>query len=103
LADALNAAGAQVKQVVAYTHKDVTKPDPSVLDLARAGKIDWVTITSSATAESLHQMFGRALRNSKLASLSPVTSETLRDLGYEVTVEAKPYTIEALVKAISGE
>lgn len=103
LADRLTAAGAQVRQVVAYSHKDVTEPEPSVVELARAGKIDWVTVTSSASAESLHRMFAGGLRNSKFASLSPVTSKTLRDLGYEVTIEAHPYTVDALVEAISGE
>lgn len=100
LAKSLSAAGAQISQVVAYSHRDVTDPDPNVVDLARAGKIDWITITSSATAECLHRTFAGALSKSKLASLSPVTSQTLRDLGYKVTVEAHPYTMDALVEAI---
>ena len=102
LADTLSAAGARVRQLVAYSHQDVTEADPNIAALAQAGKIDWVTITSSATAESLDRMLGRALQNSKLASLSPVTSKTLRDLGYEVAAEAKPYTIDSLIEAITN-
>lgn len=100
LADRLTEAGAEITQIVAYAHRDVTTTDPSIAELAEAGKIDWVTVTSSATADNLHRLFGDALKQSRIASLSPVTSQTLRDLGYEVTAEANPYTMEALVEAI---
>ena len=65
------------------------------------GKIDWITITSSATAESVARMFGDAMNKMKIASLSPVTSETILEMGYQVTAEANPYTIDSLVEAIS--
>lgn len=102
LPNALAAAGAKVQQVTAYCHRDVVTTDPEIAELAREGKIDWITVTSSATAESLHRMLGDALHQSKLASLSPVTSKMIRKLGYEVAVEATPYTIEALTEAINS-
>ena len=37
-----------------------------------------------------------------LASIGPVTSSTLRDLGLPVDVEATEYTIPGLIKALSG-
>lgn len=100
LADALSDAGAQVDQVIAYQHVDVTKPNEHVLALARDAGIDWVTITSSATAQSLFKIFGPSLREMKIASLSPVTSDTIRQLDLNVTAEADPFTTEALVEAI---
>jgi uroporphyrinogen III methyltransferase/synthase len=101
LAETLTSAGAQVTQVVAYSHTDVTEADPEIVKLARDGKIDWVTIASSATAESIAKMLGESLRQIKIASLSPVTSKTIIDLGFEVAVEANPYTIESLIESIS--
>jgi uroporphyrinogen III methyltransferase/synthase len=101
LAETLTSAGAVVTQVVAYSHTDVTEADPEIVQLARAGKIDWVTITSSATAESLAKMLGDSLEQIKIASLSPVTSKTIMDLGFEVAVEANPYTIESLIESIT--
>jgi uroporphyrinogen III methyltransferase/synthase len=102
LADELTAAGAQVEQVVVYSSTDVEKPFPEIATQMSAGRIDWVTVTSSAIARSLVAMFGHDLARTKLASISPVTSQTLRELGYPPTVEAATeYTIAGLVSAIA--
>ncbi len=45
-------------------------------------------------------MFGADLARAKLASLSPVTSETLAELGFRPAAEASRYTIAGLVDAI---
>ena len=100
LQDALQSAGADVSQVIAYAHRDVVQADEQILQMASDGKIDWITITSSATAENLNKMFGPALHRSRIASLSPVTSQTLDDLGIEVSAEANPHTMQGLVEAI---
>ncbi|TWU23924.1 Uroporphyrinogen-III C-methyltransferase [Novipirellula galeiformis] len=100
LYESLQQAGADVTQVVAYAHTDVTTPDPQVLQWAKQGQIDWITLTSSATAESLHQMLGESMQQAKLATLSPITSAAVRKLGYTVACEADPYTIESLIQAL---
>ena len=100
LAEQLAAAGARVEQIVVYTSRDVARPDEEILALLRDGQIDWVTVTSSAIARSLVQLFGDDLRNSPLATISPITSATLGELGYDVAVEAKQYTTAGLVEAI---
>jgi len=46
--------------------------------------------------------FGK-LDGVKLASIGPVTSATLRQLGLSVDIEAREYTIPGLVKAIVGD
>ena len=89
-----------IEEVVAYENRDCDSVNPEITKAMRDGKIDWITITSSATAESLHRMFGEELRHAKIATLSPVTSQTVRNLGYEVAAEAEPYTIESLVEVI---
>jgi uroporphyrinogen III methyltransferase/synthase len=100
LADELHAAGGMVDQVVVYTSRDVPTAEPEIVELLAAGKIAWITVTSSAIARSLAAMFGQNLRRSKLASISPVTSATLRESGHEPTVEARQYTMAGLVQAM---
>lgn len=100
LAERLGAAGAQVEQVVVYQSRDVAAADPEILEALQAGKIDWVTVTSSAIARSLVAMYGDTLRHSRLASISPVTSETLAALGFAAAAEAKTYTIGGLAAAL---
>jgi uroporphyrinogen III methyltransferase / synthase len=102
LAEQLTAAGATVEQVVVYTSSDATEADPDVAALLRAGKIDWITVTSSAIARSLARLFGDDLRRAKLASISPLTSSVLRELGYQPAAEAVEYTLAGLTAAIAG-
>jgi uroporphyrinogen III methyltransferase/synthase len=100
LAEQLAAAGAVVEQVVAYQSLDVAHPDPENVAALVAGRIDWITVTSSAIARWLGRTFGEHLRGVRLASISPVTSETLRQLGYTPAAEAAAYTMEGLIRAI---
>ena len=100
LAEQLTAAGGIVEQVVVYTSSDVATPDPDVAARLAAGRIDWITVTSSAIARSLARLFGDELRRAKLASISPITSAALRELGHEPAVEATEYTMPGLVAAI---
>ena len=100
LAEELSAAGGRVDQVVAYTSRDVAVADPQIARLLADGQIDWITVTSSAIARSLVHLFGERLRKAKLASISPLTSATLRELGFEVTAEATSYTMQGVCEAI---
>lgn len=100
LAEELAAAGGIVEPIVVYESSDTASADPHIAELLQAGKIDWVTVTSSAIARSLVRLFGDDLRKTKLATISPITSGTLRELGFEPAAEAKEYTIAGIVKAI---
>ncbi|MGQ9914193.1 MAG: uroporphyrinogen-III C-methyltransferase [Thermogutta sp.] len=100
LANMLEQAGREVTQVVAYTNRDIETPCPEIMARIREGSVHWMTVTSSSIAHSVVRLFGEDLRTVKLASISPVTSETLRGLGFEPTVEAKVYTMPGIVDAI---
>lgn len=100
LPEQLAAAGAIVEQIVVYSTHDVACVDPSVAAALAAGRIDWITITSSAIARAIVALLGDELRRSRLASISPLTSSVLRELGHEPAVEAAQYTMEGLVEAI---
>jgi uroporphyrinogen III methyltransferase / synthase len=100
LAEEISQAGGQVEQVVVYDSVDVEQPAAEIAAQLTAGRMDWTTVTSSAIARSLVRLFGESLRQTKLASISPVTSATLRELGFEPAAEAAEYTVAGLVQAI---
>lgn len=100
LAEELTAVGAEVHQVVVYQSSDVPAAAPEVTAALAAGRIDWVMVSSSAIARSLVALFGQDLRRTRLASISPVTSETLRALGFSPAAEAEQYTMDGMVRAI---
>jgi len=102
LADELAKAGGVVEQIVAYNSVDMAAPDADLAARMAAGEIHWTTVTSSAIARSLVRLFGESLRQTKLASISPITSGTLRELGFEAAAEAAEYTIPGLVAAIQS-
>ncbi|MCA9188856.1 MAG: uroporphyrinogen-III C-methyltransferase [Pirellulaceae bacterium] len=103
LRDQLASVSAIVHELIVYRSLDVTTPDPDILHAMQQGQIDWVTVTSSAIAQSLVQMFGEVLGNTRLASLSPRITDTLKQLGHAVAAEAPQPTNAALVDAIIHE
>lgn len=92
-----------VEQIAVYESVDLKEPDAKILDRMHNGEIDWTTCTSSAIAVSLSRMFGAALYRTKIASISPITSRTLFELGYEITVESETATTIALFDAVVRE
>ena len=106
----LRRAGARVDVVEAY---ETVVPRSSRTRLRAALKNpgrrpDVITFTSSSTVKNFVALLGSrekrerpaSLEGTTLASIGPVTSATLRDLGFGVDVEATPYTIPGLVNAI---
>lgn len=72
---------------------------------------DVITFTSSSTVRNFVTLLGGAhgrnarayidrLQGVKSASIGPVTSSTLRELGLPVDIEAREYTIPGLIEAI---
>ena len=100
LPDGLRARGAEVVVVPAYR----TVQDGSGADEVRralgAGEVDWVTFTASSTVRSFVELVGREVGRARVASIGPITSATVRELGMGVDVEAKDYTIPGLLQAI---
>jgi uroporphyrinogen-III synthase len=102
----LRRVGAEVDVVEAY---QTVAPADSRLRLRKLfrdekRRPDFVTFTSSSTARNLAALLGeRAVfrKGVRTASIGPVTSSTLRELGLPVHVQARSYTIPGLVKAIA--
>jgi uroporphyrinogen III methyltransferase/synthase len=96
---------AEVTQVAVYQNTDVPALPDAVAARIADGSVDWITLTSSAIATRLHDLLPeparlRVRRDVRLASLSPVTSETVRGFGWDVAVEPEEYTWEGLVRSL---
>ena len=97
---------ADVHQVAVYHNADVEALPDLVTARILDGSVDWITLTSSAIATRLHALRPEAARRRigqdvRIASLSPVTSQTAASLGWPVAVEAAEYTWEGLVQALT--
>jgi uroporphyrinogen III methyltransferase/synthase len=60
---------------------------------------DWLTFASGSAVRFFHQAAG-TLDGPRLASIGPVTSAALRELGREPDVEASDHTPAGLVAAL---
>jgi uroporphyrinogen-III synthase len=118
----LRKLGAQVDVVEAY---ETVIPQSSRARLRAVlndpkRRLDLITFTSSSTVRNFVELLGNTRRRPgpalslpkgrpryaswligiKLASIGPVTSATLRELGLPTDIEAREYTIPGLVRAI---
>ena len=103
LKNSLVTSGALVDAIVTY--KTIIPKDEiiSANSIITSGTLDIVTFTSSSTVSNLKAMLGgdmALLKEIRIASIAPITSQTVRDLGFEVTAEAEESTIPGLVSAI---
>ncbi len=95
------AAGHAVREVTAYSSDPIDSLDAAIVTAIDQIPVDWITITSSLIAESSVQLFGPWIGRWRVASLSPITSATLRRHGIEPTVEASAAVTESLIAAMS--
>jgi uroporphyrinogen-III synthase len=103
----LRRAGAKVDVVEAY---ETVVPESSRRQLQatlrnQRRRPDVVTFTSSSTVRNFSTLLSSrkgasVLDGTIMASIGPVTSATLRELGFAVDVAAKKFTIPGLVEAI---
>ena len=104
LPEGLSAAGAKVDVVDAYRNV-VPEAAPEQLRLALLEGIDVATFTSSSSVTHLAEaarLAGAAwpLAGAPAVSIGPITSQTLRDLGWEPAAEANPHDIPGLISAV---
>jgi uroporphyrinogen III methyltransferase/synthase len=100
LPEGLRAKGYAVDVMSVYRTVPAS-PDPADIDRLRAGAVDAITFTSSSTVTNFCDLVGSLPDPQPLVvSIGPVTSETARDRGLEVNVEADPHTIDGLVGAL---
>jgi len=101
--DGLRARGAEV-DVVALYETVAERPEPAILEQALSA--DYLTFTSSSTVRYLLSAAGGAERISprtRLVSIGPVTSQSLREAGLEPHVEASRHDIDGLIEALLAD
>jgi uroporphyrinogen III methyltransferase/synthase len=103
LPERLRAAGVAVTQVVAYRQVDNCDVPPEIKHALQNGKVHWITVTSNAIADNLVRQLGDDLVRAKLVSISPLTSQRLREHGLQVAAEAKEATFAGVVQAILAD
>jgi len=100
LPDALRERGATVDVLALY---ETTAAPLSERELAAARGARYVTFTSSSTVKFFFAALGEQAGlspDTRLVSIGPVTSDSLRERGLEPHVEAERHDIEGLVDAL---
>lgn len=115
LVTTLQEAGALVDEVAAYTTHTVARDDEQgreVLRLLQERQLDILTFTSSSTVRNFISWLKSCepvlngvnpltlCSHATIACIGPITSQTARELGLSVQIEAKEFTIDGLVEAI---
>ena len=103
LADGLTQLGAQVDQVSVYHTIAPQDSGPRVKTLLSDGKIDVATFTSSSMVRNLISLLNgdpTALRGAVIGCIGPITAATAKEMGLQVDVMARQYTVEGLVEAL---
>lgn len=103
LSDGLAEMGAIVDQCIAYGISAETEdPTGAAARFSEQGA-DIVTFTSSSTARYFHDLGLDWPEGCKAASIGPITSAKLKELGCKEMVEAEEHSIDGLVQAIVQE
>lgn len=98
LPDALRERGAEVDVVPLY---ETVREEPRAEEIEAAQSADYVTFTSSSTVTNLTAVLGdRFPTGARIVSIGPITSETVRDAGLEVDVEAERHDVDGLLAAL---
>ncbi len=104
LPELLRAMDAEVTDIAVYK----TVPDvgncQEIQQLITDNKLDYVTFTSSSTVRNFFDHIDPQLlqkSKTKIASIGPITTETIREYHLKPTIEATEYTIDGLISVIS--
>jgi uroporphyrinogen III methyltransferase/synthase len=105
----LSAAGAIVRQVVAYQNLDCPDWSPEIRRRIRARELDWIALSSPAIARRVaslippdeRHVFGEG--GIRIAAISPVTAEAAADSGLPVHAVARTYDWNGLFACIAED
>jgi uroporphyrinogen III methyltransferase/synthase len=95
---------AQVHDIAIYETRLPAALPAELLDALNDNRVDWITFTSSSTARNFTTLLGgdykSRLAATRLASIGPITSATLKELGLSPTIESEVFNIDGLVGSI---
>jgi len=97
LPQALRARGAEVDVLDLYE----SRAEPLAAEtVAAVREADYVTFTSSSTVRNLLDAIGELSPRTRVVSIGPITSDTLREHGVTVDVEASSHDVDGVVQAL---
>ena len=105
LPDELRSAGAAVNKVVVYDNVDVERFPPETIKLLERGELNWIILTSPSIARNVNRLVPDRVRaklgvETRLASISPVTTQAAEEAGLPISAEAQSFTIPGVFDAI---
>jgi uroporphyrinogen III methyltransferase/synthase len=100
IASGLTKMGAIVDEALAYRTVPEREDNQSAIARMTEEGADIITFTSSSTVECFFALGLELPQGIKIASIGPVTSDTIKKRGLKVDIEAKEHSIPGLVKAI---
>lgn len=103
LATGLGEQRAIVDECIAYRIEAETSDPTGAAERFTEAGADMVTFTSSSTAKYFNDLGLAWPKGCKAASIGPITTAKLQELGFNDLVEAEQHNIEGLVKAIVEE
>jgi len=67
-----------------------------------AKEVNWITFTSSSTSKNFVSLLGgvRRIEGVKIASIGPITTQTLNELNLPPTVQAEIFDIPGLINSL---
>jgi len=105
LVEGLETGGAVVTNVPVYTAEPCKGDDKALIEQMRQGRIQWLTFASPSAVRAFFEQIPPEAVHSyslKVASVGPVTSRELIQIGVRVDVEATEHTIDGLLDAIES-
>ncbi len=103
----LTMMGAKVTRVDGYRTRKSAGAPHEVRQALLEGRVDYAVFTSSSTFENFVSLLGalqvrKTAAKTRFISIGPVTSATMRHLGFKPYLEAKEHSIQGLVSALGG-
>ena len=101
----LRKMGAAVDEVTTYLTEKVADRADLLIEQLTDKQIDLITFTSSSTVKNFKALlppgnFKELLDGVTIASIGPITTDTAAELGFDVHITARTYTIAGLCNAI---
>ena len=101
----LKKMGAAVDEIVAYETVKAADKSVDLIQMLKDKRVDMITFTSSSTVKNFKALlppkeFAALIEDVTIASIGPITTDTARELGFDVHISAESFTIPGLVEAI---
>jgi uroporphyrinogen III methyltransferase/synthase len=101
----LHKMGAEVDEVTTYLTEKVGDNADILIKQLGEKSVDLISFTSSSTVKNFKALlppdqFDKLMEGITIASIGPITSNTAKELGFDVHITAESYTVPDLCKAI---